>query len=81
MEKNEWLNESIKLCFSFSGINAFKKLHPKVTMVMCLKGYSVNSCGDKYLRIYMESIFASVSSLVIYVWFSLFLFFFQFDFF
>lgn len=50
-------------------------------MVMCLKGYRVNSCGDKYLRIYMESIFASVSSLVIYAWFSSFLFFFQFDFF
>lgn len=50
-------------------------------MVMCLKGYSVNSCGDKYLRIYMESIFASVSSLVIFAWFSSFLFFFQFDFF
>lgn len=45
-------------------------------MVMCLKGYRVNSCGDKYLCIYMELIFVSVSSLVIYVWFLLFLFFF-----
>lgn len=28
-KKNEWLNESIKLCFSFSGINAFKNCIPR----------------------------------------------------